>query len=61
MTVTTKEDETVTTAYVASFTEAWTKTRHEEMRKETLETLEKIIRGANHILLCGDFHCNEVG
>ena len=33
---------------------------HEEMRKETLETLEKVIRESNRLLLCGDFNCKEV-
>ncbi len=60
--ITTKEDEkiTVITAHVAPFTGAWTRTGHEEMRNETLETLERLIRGPNCILLCRDFNCKKV-
>ena len=60
--ITTKENEkiTVITAYVAPYTGAWTRESHERMRRETLETLEKLIRGQNRILLCGDFNCKEV-
>ena len=60
--ITTMEDEkiTVIAAYVPPLTGAWTRTSHEEMRNETLRSLERIIRGSDRILLCGDFNCKEV-
>ena len=60
--ITTEEDEkiTVVAAYVAPYTGAWTRTEHEEMRNETLAILERLLRGSNRILLCGDFNCKEV-
>lgn len=58
----TKEDEkiTVITAYVPPLTGAWTRASHEQMRNETLVSLERIIRGSDRILLCGDFNWKEV-
>ena len=60
--IATMEDEkiTVIAAYVPPLTGAWTRTSHDEMRNETLVSLERIIRGSDRILLCGDFNCKEV-
>ena len=60
--VTTKENEKIRimTAYVAPYSAAWTRLDHEEMRNETLVTLEKLIRESSRLLLCGDFNCKEV-
>ncbi|MPC44730.1 hypothetical protein E2C01_038409 [Portunus trituberculatus] len=60
--VVTEENEKITaiTAYVPPFTGAWTRASHEDMQYETLQTLEKLTRGSNRILLCGDFNCKEV-
>ena len=60
--ITTMEEEkiTVIAAYVPPLTGAWTRTSHEEMRNETLVSLERIIRRSERILLCGDFNCKEV-
>ena len=60
--ITTMEEEKITliVAYVPPLTGAWTKISHEEMIKETLISLERTIRGADRIFLCGDFNCKEV-
>ena len=60
--VSTKENErlTVVATYVAPYTQAWSREEHEQMRNETLKSLEKLVRENDRILICGDFNCGEV-
>ena len=38
----------------------WTKEEHEEIIEDTLESLEKIIKSSQRVILVGDFNCSEV-
>ena len=46
-------------AYVPPKNKNWTKDEHAKL-KDTLESLEKIIRNSKRIIIVGDFNCGEV-
>ena len=54
------ESQTLVVAYVHPKTKTWTKEEHEEIIKDTLESLKKIIKSSQSVTLVGDFNCSEV-
>ena len=54
------ESQKIIVACVPSKTKTWTKKEHEEIREDTLESLEKIIKSSQRVRLVGDFNCSEV-
>ena len=54
------ETHKIVVAYVPPKTRCWTTEDHEELLKNTLESLEQITKNSRRVLIAGDFNCSEV-
>ena len=55
-----RQTQKIVAAYVPPKTKYWTTEEHEQMLRDTVESLEWIIRGSKRVIMVGDFNCNNV-
>jgi len=54
------ESQTIIVTYVPPKTSAWRVTEYKEMLKDTIGSLEEMMRSNKKVILMGDFNCGEV-